>query len=74
MFGTYCYAVRPFLFYQMRCVNSEVWGGNLAFCVFTGRVRQLATSGGHIFCFVFLRAFSFQYDLRWPHLSLHDER
>ena len=56
MFGTYCYAVRPILFYQMRCVNREVWGGNLAFCVFTGIVFSVGPPGGVILRFSFLPA------------------
>ena len=49
-------------------------GAIVLFCVFTGRATKPTVSGGDILPFTFLPAFSFRNDLRWPHLSLFEER
>ena len=42
--------------------------------MFSDRSASLAPSGGDIVFFSFLPAFSFRNDLRWPYLSLREER
>ena len=44
------------------------------FYEFTCRAAKPTVSGGDILPFTFLPAFSFRNDLRWPHLSLFEER
>ena len=44
------------------------------FLLFTYRAAILTTSGGTFFAVFFYLPLYFSGDLRWHHLSLHDER
>ena len=61
-------------FYR-HCLFGRPSGGVVfLFYVFTGILFSERPPGAWSFCFTFLPAFSFRNDLRWPYLSLREER